>query len=296
MGKYYDIEDGIYGPSMVVKGKWNEFHRRSLERRKIYELQLNTAKGWVGRKVDFLKDLGFLKAVSITGIGTPVKDDSGVHHLNKLKYLSIHTYCKNQIDFSCFPNLECCVFEWRPRSESLFQCTKLKDLWINCYKKRDTEEFKSLPKLESLGFGNGPIASLKGLSSLTRLRELEIWGLRKLNSLDGLEKLKNLEKLEIGICKHFKSIEKVSHLNKLKFFYLDNCGEIESLRPLLKNKNLEVFLMVESTNILDGDMTPLLKLKKIKKAFSGPVRKHYSHRIDIDENKHEVETLGKQKA
>ncbi|MDH3257337.1 MAG: hypothetical protein OEM27_06950 [Nitrospinota bacterium] len=260
MRKSFQIEKAEYGSKMIVVGKWNDAHLHYLLDHKIYELELNTAKGWKISNTKFLKDLNFLKGITIVGIGDPVKEVSGIHYLSKLKLLNIQTYCNTKIDFSSFPKLEICVLEWKPKSESLFECANLKRLWVNSLKKKDTEDFLSLVNLEWLSFGNGPVGNLKGLRNLSKLKHLELFRLRKLSSLDGIEKLKNLKRLEIHTCKYFKTINKLKSLTNLRVLWLINCGGIESLKPLSKLHNLKEYLMYESTNILDGDLTPISKI------------------------------------
>ncbi|CCQ90855.1 hypothetical protein NITGR_430022 [Nitrospina gracilis 3/211] len=142
MSKDFDIEKGIFGKKMVVKGKWKDKNKIVLIEQNVKELELNSGKGWKDRRVDFLKNLDFLQSLTIRGIGEPIEDISGIHYLNQLKYLDVETYCKTKIDFFCFPKLEECVFEWRPKSESLFGCTKLKKLWINSYKNETQRTLK----------------------------------------------------------------------------------------------------------------------------------------------------------
>jgi Leucine-rich repeat (LRR) protein len=106
---------------------------------------------------------------------------------------------------------------------------------------------------------------------------LRLANLRRLTSLAGIEALTNLEELDIHTCRKIRSIEPVGYLSRLRKFYLNNDGDIESLKPLAKLNELEWVLLYESTNILDGDLSPLLGQKNLSRiAFQN--RRHYSMR------------------
>ena len=58
---------------------------------------------------------------------------------------------------------------------------------------------------------------------------------------------------------------------------LDNMGDIQSLKPLAQLSQLHRVTFVESTNILDGDLSPLVGLPSLE-LVSFQNRRHYSHR------------------
>jgi internalin A len=89
-----------------------------------------------------------------------------------------------------------------------------------------------------------------------------------------------MDKLEIGTCRKIRVIDEVSSLAKLREFYLDNVGDIQSLKPLAQLSQLHRVTFVESTNILDGDLSPLVGLPNLELvAFQN--RRHYSHRSEV---------------
>jgi hypothetical protein len=182
---------------------------------------LNIAKGW--RESDglsFLPELPFLRSFEILDLG--IKDISPIHILGNLRRLHITTYCSTPIDFSKFPYLESCGLEWRPKSESLFDCITLTELFVNRYKGKDTDSFSRLVNLESLKVLNGPVASLHGLRTLTKLRSLRIALFRRLTSLSGIETLASLENLLIQTCRKISNIDEVGSLANLQFLNLDS--------------------------------------------------------------------------
>lgn len=260
MASGFVIEEGKWGPKLVVIGKWSPSIQRYATAERIRELELNHGKGWERGELSFLADLPFLGSFSVTDL--VINDISPIHHLTSLKSLTVYTYCKTEIDFTKFPRLEECVLEWRPRAKSLFQCKTLKRLFLNSYKGKDTDGFAGLPNLEWLEVGNGPVQSLKGLGTLKKLKHLQIFLMRKLESLEGLEGLSALEDLEVSGCRKIQSIEPLTSLSKLRRLQVGNCGDIETIRPVEKLKRLEFFWFYD-TNVLDGDLSPLLKLKHL---------------------------------
>jgi hypothetical protein len=141
----------------------------------------------------------------------------------------------------------------RPKADSLFNCTSLKELFINRYDGKNIIPFTRLFNLVSLAILNAPIETLSGLSVLKKLRSLRLARLNCLTSLDGVEGLVNLEELEIQRCRRIGSVQQVGSLSKLRQLHLNDDGDIESLKPLTALNRLESILFYESTNILDGD-------------------------------------------
>src|SRR5690606_14348276 len=100
---------------------------------------------------------------------------------------------------------------------------------------------------------------------------------RKMTSLTGIAALNKLEVLEIDNCKDVDSISEALSLSRLKNLFLLNTGDLDTIRGIENLTELEQLVFDESTNIVDGDLSSILHLKKLKKiAFQN--RKHYTHR------------------
>jgi hypothetical protein len=259
------LEHGEYGPRAVLTTAWSDDIEKFLRGKPIAQLELNHAKGWVGNDLSFLSSLTQLRAFRMIDFKIPSVQP--IHFLTNLRALQVSTYCKTKIDFSKFPQLEDCGLEWRPGANSLFDCNTLRRLVVSRYDGRDTESFGKLINLESLAILNAPIENLNGLSRLKNLRTLSLGNLKRLQSLAGTEKLDLLEELEIHTCIRVHSIEPVGSLKGLRKFHLNNDGDIESLKPLNNLSSLVSVLFYESTNIVDGDVSPLLRQKKSVPGF-----------------------------
>jgi hypothetical protein len=274
----YLLERGVFGTRAILTSEWDSETERSLLKQPIAELELNRGKGWRGKSLEFLSNFPELLALSI--VGRTAEPIEPIHRLHNLRLLRVLAYCKNEIRFHEFPHLIDCGIQWRPKAMSVFDALGLRVLFINGFSGTDTRQFGRLTSLESLAILGSPIRSLEGLAPLHELRSLRLGDLRQLQSLIGIESLIRLEKLEIGTCRKIRVIDEVSSLAKLREFYLDNVGDIQSLKPLAQLSQLHRVTFVESTNILDGDLSPLVGLPNFELvAFQN--RRHYSHRGEV---------------
>lgn len=120
------------------------------------------------------------------------------------------------------------------------------------------------------------IETLDGVQALTRLRFLGIYVARRLTTLEGVEALTHLTNLEVNDCRRVNDVSPIANLRRLTELHLCNDGDIKTIKPLLEIRNLEKFLFYESTNVLDGDLSPLKTLPKLQ-AIAFMERTHYSH-------------------
>lgn len=275
-----ELDDGEYGVRAAITSAWTEAMADVLLKNKVVELELNQGKGWRGRDLSFLAGLPGLKSLTVHDFTVPSVEP--VHRLPHLRQLTVSTYCDSEINFATFPELERCSLEWRRGAASVFDCGTLKHLFVNRYNGTAFEPFSRLRRLESLAILNSPLASLEGIGALASLRSLRLASLRKLTSLAGLEAVKGLEELNIHTCRRVSTIDEIGHLRRLRRLSLNNSGAIASLRALNTLDSLEFVSFYESTTIVDGDLSPLLRQPHLERvAFMN--RRHYSHkREDFD--------------
>lgn len=270
-----DFEQGKFGVKATIKTKWKDSLIDLLVNRDIRELELNIGKGWRGKNIEFLKELPHLRSLVIGDLTLELIEP--IHYLHELIELELETYSDSPVNFNAFPKLTSCWFEWIKGSDSLFDCRNLKSLGVNNYKKKSSEPFSRLMKLEQLALLNSPVEDLAGLFELKHLKELRIARLSKITDLGQISLLKELKILDIGTCKGIRSVSEVFFLGKLKALFLSNIGDIETLRGIESLTELEQLIFDESTNIVDGDLSPILSLKRLKK-ISFQNRRHYTHR------------------
>ncbi|MGA9213666.1 hypothetical protein [Kaistella sp.] len=274
MNNSIEFEQGLFGLRAIIKTLWDDSFINILQEKKIMELELNVGKGWKRSDIEFLKNFPQLKSIIILDGG--LKSLIPLHYLTEIESMSISTYSKTPVDFNVFPKLVDCGFEWIKGSDSLFEKSNMRKLFINRYNKKDSEVFSNFKNIEELSILNSPLENLQGLSTLIDLKMLRLANLKNISSLKGIENLKQLEELEIHRCKKINSITEILGLHKLKKLLLLDDGEIETLKGIEHLENLEMLMFYESTNILDGDLFPITKLKKLKN-ISFKNRKHYTH-------------------
>lgn len=271
------IEQGEYGKRMILTSReWSKDLTEYFLNNDVKELYLNIAFGWGGCDISFLSELKGILALEI--LSDYIEDTSAIHCLRDIRSLSIGEILKDEIDFSAFPNLEEAYLNWSNKVTSLFRCKTLKKVLLCKYKSKegDLSAFSNLPNLEELCFKVCNITRIGDVSGLQKLRILEIQLAPKLTSLEGIENLKELRRLYIDACRRITNIDPVGKLTKLEELSW-NDGNIESLKPLINLKELRMFCLGGSGNVVDGDMTVLKSLPKLSDA-SFRERRHYNLR------------------
>lgn len=271
------FETGLrYGPRMVLTAGWSDAAADAWRAYGARELELNYAKGWQRGDLSFLAELPELRALLLTDWN--LEDSSVVNELDELRYLSLSTYCETEIRFDRLPKLEVCSLEWRRKARSLFEHRGIKKLFVNrLVATGDFRPFAHMSSLRALTLYNPRLSSLDGIESLSGLEFLEIGRSRTLSSLSGLEALPDLSWLELSTCRKVSDIGPVGELSQLFALLLGDLGDIASIRPLSRLRKLEKIFLLESTCLLDGDLSPLLGLPRLQHVVFED-RPHYSHR------------------
>lgn len=107
--------------------------------------------------------------------------------------------------------------------------------------------------------GSSNIKSFTGVSRFGEVKRLEAHYCLKLENDSGLSGLRNsLEWLHINQSKKFTPGEELFSLSRLKVLCLNACGPIHDLEFLYALPDLLDFRFVD-TNVISGDLTPLIK-------------------------------------
>jgi hypothetical protein len=183
------------------------------------------------------------------------------------------------LDLGQFPRLDEFIGVWHPKLD-LSKCKTLRHLRVRGYKAKTGElgAIPDLPSLRDLGIVQSALTSLAGVSRFSKLRRLQLGYLTKLESLDGIQSLASLERLECEKCGKLKDHQIVGALKHLQVVSFFDCGTIPTLAFLKDMPALRDFGLA-NTPLLDGDLTPLLRLKNVgflnKKGYS-----HTSEELD----------------
>ena len=118
-----------------------------------------------------------------------------------------------------------------------------------------------LHSLRKLRIYTGEPLSLKSLSPLTQLRELNIDSSRAIQNFDGCELLTNLEKITADNCIGLNNLDGLRGLTRLKHLYLDGCRSLRNIDGLREASGLE-FLMIRNCQQV-SDLSPLSSCRKL---------------------------------
>ncbi|MFZ2974131.1 MAG: hypothetical protein WA049_15955 [Ferribacterium limneticum] len=123
----------------------------------------------------------------------------------------------------------------------------------------DLEDFPADEAIQYLDLEQSNIHSFTGLSRFGRVKRLEAHYCLKLANDGGLSDVKDsLEWLHINQSKKFSVGEELLSLHNLKVLCLNSCAPLADLDFLSAFPKLVDFRFVD-TNVLSGDLTPLMK-------------------------------------
>lgn len=276
--KGFYVSDGPTGLWLYLESTRLDDCIAFMKSENIFSMTLNYMHGFVANDLMCLEKFDFVKRINIVN---SIKDISPIYHLKNLETLILQTEDNNPVDFSRFPNIKEIAFDWRQKSDSLYNCTNLEELRIWSYKSstNDLTKFSNLKNLKKLKMVTSSIQSLQGIEKLQNLESLELSYFSKLTDIEPVKYLKNLTNLTFTSCKAIQSFEPISNLTQLKRLVFDKMGDMPTVKTFSMLVNLEQLGWHEKTTVTDGDLTPLFNLKKLKR-FHITRRKHYSHTTD----------------
>lgn len=130
------------------------------------------------------------------------------------------------------------------------------------YLEEDLHPFSNHFSLKRLIVNDAPhLRSMSGIQLLREMGELRVVLAPKLDDIGAVGELADsLLELELQGCAGIEAIDELEPLVHRRQLGLNNCGRIESLSPLIGMQQLEVLLAWGSTRIVDGDLSPLMRL------------------------------------
>lgn len=263
------------GQCIVLQGPWRDEFLPAFDDNNIVSLRLSQSMGWQPEKLQFLDRLPELRGIEI--YHHDVKDITPLAHLERLEHIGLDCNYSSAADFTAFPHLTHCFVRWRPKAKTLLSVPSLKHLNISGYPYQDLTPLNALTKLNVLKLASRKLRTLHGVEQLSRLTAIDLFRCMALESINQLRDANcSLQTIIIDTCKRIGDIEALRSSSGLRALTLNNCGPIQSLLPVRNCMHLEELYFAESTNILDGDLSILLKLGSLK-STSFANRRHYSH-------------------
>ncbi len=276
--KSYEIYSGLYGRYLRVLGKLNSDTIKILRRERLTALEI------LSMEVDENVDLSVLRLIpdlrSLSILYEKPMDWRPIQQLEKIEHLNLiaRGYTPQPLDFTRFRNLQTARLTWHPEWESVLSCASLRGLMIEGSKGVREFDLSRLSKLREL--------RLKECSKLRRvtcspnqlLESLAVLYCRSFESVSPFQALSKLKYAFFGGNSHFE-LESLGKCRELVRLSLHGVGRLRSLNFLTNCHYLEVFGMHFSTQVEDGDLTPLLKLSRLR-SLGFRRFKNYSHSLD----------------
>lgn len=252
----------------------------------IRHIGINSFIGFKKADIDFLAEIpDIIEGITIA---EGRWDISVINELHKLKFLGYVDNKKSIIDLSNFPGLTTLACEFSGRLLSLDTCEKLQNLTLTGFRSKDRNltELPRLPSLIKLDLFGTNIVSFEGISRFPLLRELGLFKANHLADISALGDIKDtLTTLEFDSCRRIGSYDVLRELTNLKRLVIGNSASIPSLSFIKSLTKLE-FLSFTGTDIVDGDLSPSLKIGYV--GFEN--RRHYTHKFeDIAKHRNEID-------
>jgi hypothetical protein len=269
----YQVRDSDHGLGRVFIpcGPWKPAYRDIMLRERIDGLRLSDSMGWRGQDVHFLSQLPFLRSAEI--YSWQVKDFSVLSSLSELRLLGMECDVRGPIDFGPLDKLEVALLTWKSAFEGVLGCKRMKHLNVSSWPEVDLVKLGQMTDLRALFFQSRKLESLRGLSAFNLLEKLDIYGCPKLRTLEGVEVCQRLTSISVAACK-VGDVSVLASLPGLRTVELDGCGDLKSLAPLSVLRDLERLSFDGSTRVLDGDLSFVEGLPKLRSLVFAPRRSY----------------------
>jgi hypothetical protein len=260
----YVIEETPDGRMVVVTGAWSDEVEGVLLRGEVDGLVLNYARGFNEGNLEFLSDHWGLRQLDILDRGiTDLEPISRVG--SSLEMLSVQAAPPAELDLQMLPHLRSVSGEWKLLCGTLSDLNELQSVITWRFDETDLHAFRDHVALERLTIKEAPyLESLSGLGDLVNLTALGIFLARRLNDVSEVSGLVSLEQLEFEDCPSLDTIDDIEPLIDLRILGISQCGDLKSAAPIGSLAQLEVLYAWGSTHVLDGDLSPLALLPKLK--------------------------------
>lgn len=260
---------------VVVKGAWRSSYARFIEDNEIEALYLNSALGFEGDDLGFLRELRSLKELNII-LGSAM-NLGAIEELVDLEDLSITCSTPSRIDASSLSRLKKVFLHWWPGAESFLHCGSIRSLYLDKFDARHAGKLSRLAALQDLVIGNSAIADVSFIDGLG-LRKLELLNCKKIADYSPIKRLACLKWLAIRGCRHVGALDFLPDPSSLEVLLLSDAGEVPSLGPITSQAVLRAFAFEGATSVKDLDLSPLLSLASLSMLMFKP-RKGYSHKL-----------------
>jgi hypothetical protein len=171
-----------------------------------------------------------------------------------------------ELDLRAVPHLRTVAGEWALIGDTLGEVDALHDVITWRFDEADLDAFRDHVGLQRLTIKEAPhLESFSGVANLPEIAVLRVFLARRLSDISDVAGLaSSLRELELEDCPAIDAIDDVEQLAGLRFLGFSECGDIEALAPVGSLGQLEVLYAWGSTRIVDGDLTPLARLRRLR--------------------------------
>lgn len=133
--------------------------------------------------------------------------------------------------------------------------------------------------LEELDVGAGQqLTSLEGLERFPRLRSLAIANSPRLHDISAIQAQPHLRSLTFDGCTRVRDFSPAAACSELTDFWLVDCADVQSIAFVRDLRSLSSLGATGTTNIVDGDLEPILELRHLRSVAIAR-RRHYQPRV-----------------
>jgi hypothetical protein len=264
-GPGYVIEDHPgEGRTLVVTGPWTEQAERALHRVDVDAAWLNYARGYCEPDLSFVADWPIKRLLVLD---RSITDLTPLSRLGQtLEDLSIQAAPGTTIDLTTLPRLRALAGAWDEVRDTLYAPEYLSRLVVFDYEPVDLDPLTVQPSLQKIQLKVARrLETLDGIARFPTLTTLKIATARPLHELNALSAADaTLRELDLESCPDVYDIDALSALTELRYLGISDCGRIPSISAVGELLLLECLYAWGSTRVEDGDLSPLLRLSRLK--------------------------------
>lgn len=272
MPRQFELENSPDGINLVVTGAWTSAAEATIRDQGVDGLVLNYARGFNERTLDFLVGLPIAR---LEIMARTLTDLSPLYSLAPtLTHLALTTG-RAPVDLGLLPRVVSLHAEWKQVRESIASLPRLREIWVQSFTEPNLQSLRGNRAIELIVMKNGAaLETLDGIEEFTQLAHLAL-PRSGVVDLSPLHDLTLLSRIEFEACRGIDELEVLAALRQLKFVNFSQCGELASVEPLRDLTELETVLMWGSTRVVDGDLSALAALPRLR-TLRMQERSHYT--------------------
>jgi hypothetical protein len=251
------------GVEMVVTGRWSPEAGLALQISKVDSLVLNYALGFDEPDLSFLDGQPLRKLVVLD---RRLRALDPIYTLAAtLESLQLTTDPALTVDLNRLPFLTDLAADWAQVRTTFSGGRRLQRLFLGRYSENDLVPLTTAQGLAALVLKDRPrVSSLRGFAQLPQMTELGVFLATNLADVTELRGAGRLKELQLEACRRISTMEDLADCGSLEMLNLSECGDFPDVEPLRELNELQILYLYGTTKILNGDLTPIMQLPKLR--------------------------------